>query len=186
MWRQSHSPVGLDLGGLGESDWDCPQHCGERLWLCLDLLLLLDQECCLHDPDCPIGESSLGCLATSLPHGSAEGEWVCEAEQPQECLLFLEGSADPSVPCRSALDICWFNSCCSSVIWSSCCQWKTMLGANVHYPWKTCSATCRMASSVAPMRLCMEECSGAVSLAVSACNLWECLQHSFFFMEATL
>ena len=74
MWRQSHSPAGLDLRGLGEGNWDCPWHHSEGLWHCLDLLLLLNWECHFCDLDHPIWESSLGCLATSIPHGSAEGE----------------------------------------------------------------------------------------------------------------
>ena len=74
IWRHSHSPGGPDLGGLGDDDEDCLQHFGEGLWHHLDLLLLLNQECCFHDPDCPAGESSLGYLVASLAHGSAEGE----------------------------------------------------------------------------------------------------------------
>ena len=72
MWRQIHSPAGLELGGLEKGDWDCPWHSGEGLWCHLDLLLFLSQECCFHDPDCPVRESSLGHLAASLPQGSAE------------------------------------------------------------------------------------------------------------------
>ena len=76
IWRQSHSPVGLDLGGLGEGNCNCLQHSSEGLWCCLDLLLPLNWECHFHDLDCPVGESSLGHLAASLHHGYAEGSWV--------------------------------------------------------------------------------------------------------------
>ena len=59
--------------GLGEGDWDCLQHCGEGLWHHFGLLLFLNQEHHLCDPDHLVGESSLGHLAASLPHCSAEG-----------------------------------------------------------------------------------------------------------------
>ena len=75
--------LGLDLGGLGEGDWDCSQCSGEGLGCYLDLLLTLNWECCFCDPDHPIGESSLSHLAASLPCGSAEEDQVCEAEWPQ-------------------------------------------------------------------------------------------------------
>ena len=59
-WRQSCSPVGLDLGGLGEGDWDCSWHSSERLWHHPELLLHLNWEHHLCDPDHPTGESSFG------------------------------------------------------------------------------------------------------------------------------
>ena len=184
MWRQSCSPAGPDFGGLGKGDWDSPHHCGEGLWCPLDLPLLLNWEHHFHDPDHLIRESSLGHLATSLPSGSAEGE--CNVEWPWEHLLLPEGPAKPGTPYRPALTIQLFNFCRISLIQSSCSWWESTLGANVNYPWYTCSATCRMASSVEPMRVCMERCSGAVSVAASACNLWQCLWCSSFLMETTL
>ena len=134
IWRHSHPPGGLDLGGLGNDDKDCLWHSGDRLWCHLDLLLSLNWEHHFHDPDCPVGESSLACLAASLAHGSAEGGQVCKAEQPQEHLLLLEGLIKLGAPCRPTLAICLIDSCSSSLMQSLCCQWESMLGANVHSP----------------------------------------------------
>ena len=176
IWRQSHLPVGLDL----EGDWDGPQHSDEGLWHHPDLLLPLNWEHHFCDPNSSIRESSLGHLAASLPFGSSEGEWAHKVEQPWEHHLPLESSAKPGAPCRPALDIHLFSSCHSSLIHLSC--WEP-----VSTPLsKTCSVTCRMASSVEPRRVCMEGCSGAISLAASASDLWEHIWCSFFFMEATL
>ena len=99
-----------DLGGLGDDEEDCLQHSDEGLWHHLDLLLPLDQERCFCDPDHPVGESSLGHLASSLAHGSAEGEQVHKSEQPQWHLLLLEGIIKLDVPCRPAIAICLLNS----------------------------------------------------------------------------
>ena len=131
MWRQRLLTCSIWSWRTG----DCPQCCGEEIWCHVDLLLLLDWEYCFCDLDHPVGKSSLGHLATSLPCGSAEGEYVCNAEQPHEHLLFLEGPAEPGAPCRPALDIHWFNSCLSSLQQSSCCWQESMLWANVHSPW---------------------------------------------------
>ena len=131
IWRQSCTPAALDLEGLGEGGWDCPWHYGEGLWCHLDLLLLLNWECCLCDPDCPIrGVFSwpFCCLPSSW---FCRGESVCKVEWPWEHFLPLESPAKPGVPCKPALDIHQFNSCLSSLIQSSCCQWEITLGANL-------------------------------------------------------
>ena len=134
IWRQSHLPGRLDLGGLGEGDEDCPWHSGEGLWHHLGLLLPLDQEHHFRDPDCPVEESSLGHLVASLACGSAEGDQVCKADWPWEHLLLLEGLVKLSAPCRPAIAICFFNSCHSSLMQSSCCWWESTLGASVQSP----------------------------------------------------
>ena len=135
IYRHSHSPRGLDLGGLGDDNEDCLWHFGEVLWHHLDLLLLFDGECHCHDPDCPVGEPSLGHLVASLAHGSTEEEWVHEAEQPQEGFLLFEDLIELGAPCRPALAICQLNSWCSSLMQSLCCWWKSMPVAKVHSPW---------------------------------------------------
>ena len=79
----------------------------------------LNQEHCFHDPDHPIRESSIGCLAASHACGSAEGDWVHKAEWLQECLLLLECLVKLGMPCRPALAIHLFNFCHSSLKQSS-------------------------------------------------------------------
>ena len=116
IWRQSHLPGGLDLGGLGKGDEDCLWHSCEGLWCCLNLLLPLDQEHHFHDPDSPISESSLGHLVASLACGSAEGDQINKAEWPQECLLLLEGPVKPGAPCRPPLALI----CLIHVVATSC------------------------------------------------------------------
>ena len=74
IWRHSHSPGGLDFGGLGDNYEDCLWCFGKGLWCCLDQILPLNLQCCFLDPDDPVGESSLGHLVASLAHGSAEGK----------------------------------------------------------------------------------------------------------------
>ena len=121
--------------GLGDDDEDCLQHSGKGLWCHLDLLLPLDWECHFCDSDHPLRESSLGHLVASLVHGSAGGEWVLEAEQPQEHLLLLEGLIELGAPFRPALAMHLLNSCCYSLMQPSCWWWESILGAKVHSPW---------------------------------------------------
>ena len=114
--------------------WGLPLHSDQGLWNHLDLFMPLNRWCCFHNPDCPVGESSLGHLSASLAHGSAEGEWVHKAELPWKCLPLLEGLIELGTPCRPALAICLLNTCHRSLMQSLCCQQESTLGGQGPLP----------------------------------------------------
>ena len=82
--------------GAGDDDEVCLWYSGEGFWCHLNLLLPLNWEHHLCDPDCLVGESSPGHLAASLTHGPPKGDQVYE--WPQEYLLPLEALVKHHVP----------------------------------------------------------------------------------------
>ena len=124
----------MRLLGLGDDKENCLQPSGEKLWCYLDPFLPLDQECHFCYSHHPAGGSSLGHVAASFGHGSAEGEQVHKAKKPHEHLLLLEGLLKLGVPCRLDLAKCLLKSCHSSLMQASCWWWKSMLVTKVHSP----------------------------------------------------